>query len=113
MWNKNYMFMFLLSTSVSCHATSSDSDSTENEVLEDLERRTSRVAKCAGCKTPHSEHHLGPPNKLCIGDPTTLTNPNTRCRTPPPEESVRPKSKAKRGRKKAVRTEASLQALES
>ena len=80
--------MFPLSTLVSCHATSSDSDSTENEVVEDLERRTSRVSKCAGCKTPHSEHHWGPPNKLCIGDPTTLTNPDTRHGTPSPEKSV-------------------------
>ena len=83
MWSKNCILVFLLSTLVSCHAKSSDSDFIGNEVVEDLELRTSCVAKSAGCKIPHSERHWGPPNKLCTGDPATMTNPHTRHRSPP------------------------------
>ena len=101
MSGKSSTLVFLLTLIVACNATgdsSSDNDSPNEsanesqQVVDELERRASRSTKCPGCHTLLADHNWAPANRLCAGDPATISNPDTRRKT---TKSTKSKKKSK------------------
>ena len=92
---KNIWIFILLACTLFSHAAE-DSDSSDNEpatgVLSEVEGRLTRSHKCPGCQELLIDHLWGPPNRLCVGNPNLISNPDTRRRTTKTE----PKKKTKK-----------------